>query len=71
MFNAFHTDSLDCGITAIRCCNSHGCQKLGNTKSFLIILSLVGIVQGAIERYFVVSARQAAVQFEYDPVVVG
>lgn len=64
-------DSLDCGITAIECCNSHACQKMGTSKSFLIVLSLVGIVQGTIERYFAISARQAAVQFGYDAVVVG
>lgn len=34
-------------------------------------MSLVGIVQGVIERYFAISARQAAVQFGYDAVVVG
>lgn len=64
-------DALDCGITAIECCNSPGCQKLATTKSFLIVLTLVGTVQGAIERYFAVSARQAGVQFGYDPVTLG
>lgn len=71
LFLFYTIESLDCGVTAIGCCNSHGCQKLGTSKSFLIILSLIGIFQGAIERYFFISAKQAAVEFGYDPVLVG
>lgn len=64
------TDSLDCGITAIRCCNSHACQKLGTTRNFVVTLALIGLLQSAVERYFRLSVRQAAAQFDYDPLVV-
>lgn len=63
-------ESIDCGILAIGCCNTHGCQRMGTSKAFLIILVLVGIIQGAIERYFWLSAQSAALQFGYDTVIV-
>lgn len=65
------TDSIDCGITALRCCNTTGCQKLGNKKTFLTILVLCGIAQGATESYFRISAKQAALAYGYDPQIIG
>lgn len=53
------------------CCNSPGWQKLGNKKTFLIILVHIGLIHGAIETYFRISAKQAARYFDYDPVIVG
>lgn len=64
-------DSLDCGITAIRCCQTPGCQKMGTTKSFLTILIFVGLLQGAIEMYFFLSVKQAAIQHSYNTTLVG
>lgn len=64
-------DQLDCGITALQCCNTPGCQRLGTTRNFVLVLGLVGLVQAAVERYFRISVRQAAAQFDYDPLVVG
>lgn len=67
----YFLESLDCGITAMGCCNTPGCQKLGTTKSFLTILIFAGIFQGAVETYFRISAKQAALTHSYDPQVVG
>ena len=64
-------DSLDCGITAIGCCNTPGCQRMGNTKTFLTILILAGLLQGGVETYFRISAKQAALQNDYNPVIIG
>lgn len=64
-------DSIDCGITSLKCCNTPRCQKLGNKKTFLVVLILSGIIQGAIETYFRISAKQAAVQHEFSPIIIG
>ncbi|XP_055644230.1 solute carrier organic anion transporter family member 74D [Toxorhynchites rutilus septentrionalis] len=63
-------DSIDCGVTACGCCNGPGCQRLGTSTSFLIILSLAGFVQGGIESYFRISAQQAANEHGFDPIIV-
>ncbi|XP_058819784.1 solute carrier organic anion transporter family member 74D [Topomyia yanbarensis] len=68
--NNIGKDSIDCGIRACNCCNGPGCQRLGTSTSFLIILSLAGFVQGGIESYFRVSAHQAANEHEFDPIIV-
>ncbi len=63
-------ESLDCGITAMRCCNTPACQKLGTSKLFVTLLIFVGIILGASERYFQLSARQAAVELNFQPVEI-
>lgn len=44
---------------------------MGNKKTFLIVLVLIGLIHGAIETYFRISAKQAARYFDYDPEIVG
>ncbi|XP_062545501.1 solute carrier organic anion transporter family member 1C1 [Armigeres subalbatus] len=70
--NARHIqeDSIDCGIKACNCCNGPGCQRLGTTTSFLVILSLLGFVQGGVEAYFRIAAHQAASEYDLDPFIV-
>nr|XP_019932895.2 solute carrier organic anion transporter family member 1C1 [Aedes albopictus] len=70
--NASHIreDSIDCGIRACNCCNGPGCQRLGTTTSFLVILSLLGFVQGGVEAYFRIAAHQAASEHDLDPFIV-
>ena len=63
-------EALDCGIVACRCCNSPACQKLGTTKSFLIVLIIAGIIQSAVEAYFKIAVEQAAVELDYESKVV-
>jgi hypothetical protein len=53
------------------CCNGPSCQKMGTKTTFLTALIFAGILQGAVEIYFRVSARQAAIEYGYDPIVVG
>lgn len=65
------SDSIDCGITAIECCNGPGCRNLGTARLFLVVLSLIGIFQGAIEIYFLTTVRQAALDYNIDRVLVG
>lgn len=65
-----HTESLDCGITAMRCCNTPACQKLGTSTLFVTFLIFVGIILGMSERYFQLSARQAAVELNFQPVEI-
>lgn len=64
-------DSIDCGVTALKCCNSPSCQKMGSKKTFMIILIFCGIIQGAIEQYFRISAKQSALTHDYDPRIIG
>ncbi|KAG4066838.1 hypothetical protein HA402_012905 [Bradysia odoriphaga] len=63
-------ESLDCGITAMRCCNTPACQKLGTSTLFVTLLIIIGIILGASERYFQLSARQAAVELNFQPVEI-
>lgn len=64
-------DSLDCGITAWGWCNSLGCQRLGNSNTFLAVFVVAGILQGAVGTYFRISAKQVALQYDFDPNVIG
>ncbi|KAL7041620.1 hypothetical protein ACKWTF_000836 [Chironomus riparius] len=68
--NNITEDSIDCGIVALGCCNSPKCQKMGNKRTFTIILVLCGVIQGAIESYFRLSAKQSALTHDYDPRII-
>lgn len=61
-------ESLDCGVTAMKCCNTPACQKLGTSTLFVTLLIFIGIVLGTSERFFQLSARQAAVELNFQPV---
>lgn len=63
--------AIDCGITTLGWCNTPTCQKLGTVKAFLTVLILVGIVQGAAEKFVSISVEQAALEHDYNPDVVG
>lgn len=67
----FTTESIDCGIKIISCCTSARWQKLGTIAAFVSVLVLVGIALGTSEKYFSISARQAALEHDFDPDVVG
>ncbi|XP_037902517.1 solute carrier organic anion transporter family member 2A1 [Hermetia illucens] len=62
--------SIDCGVQAIGCCNGPGCQKLGTIRTFLIIFSITGILQGAVDSYFRISVKQAALDYGFDAAIV-
>ncbi|CRK86316.1 CLUMA_CG000032, isoform A [Clunio marinus] len=68
--NNIHKDSIDCGISVLKCCNTPRCQKLANKKTFMIVLGICAILQGAIESYFRISAKKAAMIHNYDPRIV-
>jgi hypothetical protein len=69
-FCAF-SDSIDCGVTALGMCNSPNCQKMANKRTFMIVIIFCGLIMGAIETYFRISAKQAAMTHDYDPQIVG
>lgn len=62
---------MDCGIAAFKCCNTPGCQALANKRTFMIVLIFCALIQGAIEAYFRISAKQSALNHDYDPRIVG
>ena len=64
-------DSIDCGITALRLCSTPRCQEMANKKTFMIVLIACGFIQGAIEMYFRISTKQAALTHDYNPRIVG
>lgn len=70
-FIPLHKGSIDCGVQAIGCCNGPGCQKLGTIRTFLIIFSITGILQGAVDSYFRISVKQAALDYGFDAAIVG
>lgn len=64
-------DSIDCGVTALGMCNSPKCQKMASKRTFMIVLISCGFIQGAIEMYFRISAKQAALTHDYNLNIVG
>ncbi|XP_068150787.1 solute carrier organic anion transporter family member 1A1 isoform X1 [Drosophila tropicalis] len=68
--NNIPDDSVDCGIKGLGWCRGPGCQKYARLRTFILVLALTGILQGACESYFRVSAKQAAFQFGYNPLIV-
>lgn len=64
-------DQVDCGIKAINCCNTKKWRQLGTTRTFLIVLIILAIVQGISEKFIAISAHQAALEHDFDPDVVG
>lgn len=44
---------------------------MGNKRTFTIVLGFAALFQGAVESYFRVSAKQAALNHDYDPRLVG
>ncbi|XP_063706658.1 solute carrier organic anion transporter family member 4A1-like [Culicoides brevitarsis] len=58
---------LDCGIVSLGWCNSLACQRLGNSNTFLAVFCVAGLLQGAVTSYFRISAKQMALQYDFDP----
>lgn len=44
---------------------------MGTTTTFLTVLICSGILQGAIETYFRISAKQVALQYGFEPAIIG
>lgn len=65
------TEQLDCGIKQLHCCTGEKFQQYATIRKFILALAFVGIIQGAFEAYFSVSAREAAEDFGFSPIVVG
>ncbi|XP_017050607.1 solute carrier organic anion transporter family member 1A1 [Drosophila ficusphila] len=68
--NNIPDDSVDCGIKGLGWCRGPGCQKFARLRTFVLVLAISGTFQGACESYFRVSAKQAAFQFGYSPLLV-
>lgn len=68
--NNIPTDSVDCGIIGLGWCRGPACQKYARLRTFIIVLLCSGLLQGACELYFRVSAKQAAFQYGYNPILV-
>lgn len=70
-FLVLSTDSVDCGIKGLGWCRGPGCQQYARLRTFTLVLLSSGLLQGACELYFRVSAKQAAFQHGYNPLLVG
>ncbi|XP_062142026.1 solute carrier organic anion transporter family member 1A6 isoform X1 [Drosophila sulfurigaster albostrigata] len=68
--NNIPDDSVDCGIIGLGWCRGPACQKYARLRTFIIVLLSSGLLQGACELYFRVSAKQAAFQYGYNPLLV-
>lgn len=68
--NNISSDSIDCGIISLGWCRGAKCQEFATLKWFVIILSIGGLLQGAVISYFRISAKQAAIAYEYDSLIV-
>ncbi|KAI8118566.1 Solute carrier organic anion transporter family member 1A5 [Lucilia cuprina] len=63
-------DSVDCGIRSLGWCRGPSCLKYARLKTFVIVLVCAGILQGACETYFRVSAKQAAIENGWNAIIV-
>ncbi|XP_023159673.2 solute carrier organic anion transporter family member 1A1 [Drosophila hydei] len=68
--NNIPDDSVDCGIEGLGWCRGPACQKYARLRTFTIVLLCSGLLQGACELYFRVSAKQAAFQYGYNPLII-
>ncbi|KAH8403159.1 hypothetical protein KR222_006202 [Zaprionus bogoriensis] len=68
--NNIPDDSVDCGIVGLGWCRGAFCQKYARLRTFIVVLVSAGFLQGACELYFRISAKQAAFQFGYNPLLV-
>uniref|UniRef100_A0A034W6D8 Solute carrier Organic anion transporter family member 1A1 n=1 Tax=Bactrocera dorsalis TaxID=27457 RepID=A0A034W6D8_BACDO len=68
--NNIPNDSVDCGVKLCGCCNGPSCLKLARLRIFVVALACAGSLQGACETYFRISAKGAALEYEYNPILV-
>uniref|UniRef100_W8B1W1 Solute carrier organic anion transporter family member 1A5 n=1 Tax=Ceratitis capitata TaxID=7213 RepID=W8B1W1_CERCA len=68
--NNIPNDSVDCGVKLFGWCNGPQCLKLARLRTFVFVLTCAGVVQGACETYFRISAKEAAVENDYNPIIV-
>ncbi|KAH8378183.1 hypothetical protein KR093_009881 [Drosophila rubida] len=68
--NNIPDDSVDCGVIGLGWCRGPACQKYARLRTFILVLISSGMLQGACELYFRVSAKQAAFQYGYNPLLV-
>nr|XP_014086918.1 solute carrier organic anion transporter family member 1A1 [Bactrocera oleae] len=68
--NNIPNDSVDCGVKLFGCCNGPSCLKLARLRIFVVVLACAGSIQGACETYFRISAKRAALEYEYNPIIV-
>ncbi|XP_034472776.1 uncharacterized protein LOC117780370 [Drosophila innubila] len=68
--NNIPDDSVDCGIIGLGWCRGPACQKYARLRTLIIVLLSSGLLQGACELYFRISAKQAAFQYGYNPLLV-
>uniref|UniRef100_A0A0A1X4L1 Solute carrier organic anion transporter family member 1A1 n=2 Tax=Zeugodacus cucurbitae TaxID=28588 RepID=A0A0A1X4L1_ZEUCU len=68
--NNIPNDSVDCGVKLFGCCNGPKCLKLARLRIFVVVLTCAALVQGACETYFRISAKEAALEYEYNPIIV-
>ncbi|XP_005174920.1 solute carrier organic anion transporter family member 1A1 [Musca domestica] len=63
-------DSVDCGIRVLGWCRGPSCQKYARLRTFVIVLACAGLLQGMCETYFRISAKQAALDNDWNPLIV-
>ncbi|XP_073822418.1 organic anion transporting polypeptide 33Eb isoform X1 [Musca autumnalis] len=63
-------DSVDCGIRVLGWCRGPSCQKYARLRTFVIVLACAGLIQGMCETYFRISAKQAALENDWNPLIV-
>ncbi|XP_017464062.1 PREDICTED: solute carrier organic anion transporter family member 1A5 isoform X1 [Rhagoletis zephyria] len=68
--NNIPNGSVDCGIKLFGCCNGPQCLKMAQLRTFVLALTFAGLVQGICETYFRISAKEAALENGYNPIIV-
>lgn len=71
LYYILFTDSVDCGVKLFGCCKGPSCLKLARLRIFVVVLTCAGLIQGACVTYFRISAKEAALEYEFNPIVVG
>ncbi|KAM7353915.1 organic anion transporting polypeptide 33Eb isoform 2-T2 [Cochliomyia hominivorax] len=63
-------DSVDCGVRSLGWCRGPSCLKYARLRTFVLVLACAGILQGACETYFRISAKQAALENGWNDLIV-
>lgn len=50
--DAVNANTIDCGIKKLPCLNALNLERFATPRWFLVVLSLVGLLQGAVLSYF-------------------
>lgn len=69
--DAFDANTIDCGIKNLPCLNALNLERFATSRWFLVALSLVGLMQGAVLSYFRGTSKLWTQRYNFSDELVG